>query len=340
MPLLTLIVPCLNEEACIPLFYDAIRQVHRDTALNELDLEFLYIDDGSTDQSLAKMQALAEFDPDVHYLSFSRNFGKEAAIYAGLQHAKGDYVCLMDVDLQDPPELLPKMYELLLHQDLDCVGTRRVDRSGEPKVRSFFARVFYRLMGRISQTEIVDGARDFRLMHRNMVDAILQVSEYNRFSKGIFSWVGFKTIYLPYPNRERKAGKTSWHFWQLFYYSIDGIVNFSDAPLTLITLLGVLVFVIAIMLALFYTIRTLLFGNPTSGWTSLTVIILALGGLQMLSLGVVGKYVGKTFLETKRRPIYLLREMKSAPDHSILPMQQKNKENKAHVSSRDDDCIS
>ena len=247
-------------------------------------------------------------DVRVHYFSFSRNFGKEAALYAGLEHSKGDYVAVMDVDLQDPPELLPEMYRLIQDEEYDCIGTRRKDREGEPIIRSFFARKFYKLINRISDTEIVDGARDFRLMKRQMVNAILDLSEYNRFSKGIFSWVGFETKYLEFQNKERVAGQTTWSFWSLFRYSLDGIVAFSEIPLAMASIIGFFTFAVAIILALFFGVRTLIFGNPTSGWTSMIVIILGLGGIQLLSLGVIGNYLGKTFLETKKRPIYILKE--------------------------------
>lgn len=229
-------------------------------------------------------------------------------IYAGLQSATGDFVAVMDVDLQDPPELLPSMYKTLKKEAFDCVGTKRVNRNGEPRISSFFAKMFYKLINRISDNYIVDGARDYRLMTRRMVDAVLEMTEYNRFSKGIFTWVGFETKYIEYSNVERSAGKTSWSFWGLFKYSIDGIVAFSEAPLAIASVVGFITFLIALVMAVFFAIRTLIFGNPTSGWTSLVVIILALGGIQLLSLGILGKYISKTYLETKRRPLYILKE--------------------------------
>ncbi|WP_319470205.1 glycosyltransferase family 2 protein [uncultured Trichococcus sp.] len=303
---ISIIVPCYNEEEMIPLFYDEINKISQtmDTVL----FEFIFVNDGSKDGTLKKFKELANKDTRVKYYSFSRNFGKEAALYAGLVHAQGDYVAVMDVDLQDPPELLPEMYRLIREDGYDCIGTRRKDRAGEPVIRSFFARGFYKLINRISDTEIIDGARDFRLMSRQMVDAILSMTEYNRFSKGIFSWVGFETKYLEFENKERVAGQTTWSFWSLFKYSLDGIVAFSEVPLALASIVGFLTFGVALVLALFFAIRTLLFGNATSGWTSMVVIVLALGGIQLLSLGIIGNYLGKTFLETKRRPIYILKE--------------------------------
>lgn len=304
--LISIIVPCYNEEEMLPIFYEEIDKISK--IMDYVTFEFIFVNDGSKDQTLKKLKELSKSDSRVQYYSFSRNFGKEAALFAGLEHAKGDYVAVMDVDLQDPPELLPEMYRLIQDEEYDCIGTRRKDREGEPVIRSFFARGFYRLINRISDTEIVDGARDFRLMKRQMVDAILNLTEYNRFSKGIFSWVGFETKYLEFQNKERVAGQTTWSFWSLFRYSLDGIVAFSEIPLAMASVTGFLTFAIAIVLAIFFGARTLLFGNPTSGWTSMIVIILALGGIQLLSLGIIGKYLGKTFLEAKKRPIYILKE--------------------------------
>lgn len=318
--LISIIVPCYNEEEMLPLFYEEIDRISK--GMDTVVFEFLFINDGSKDQTLMKCKELASEDSRVHYYSFSRNFGKEAALYAGLEHAKGDYVAVMDVDLQDPPELLPEMYTLIRDGGYDCIGTRRKDREGEPIIRSFFAKKFYRLINRISDTEIVDGARDFRLMNRQMVDAILDLTEYNRFSKGIFSWVGFDTKYLEFDNKERVAGQTTWSFWSLFTYSLDGIVAFSEVPLAMASIVGFFTFAVAIIMALFFAVRTLIFGNPTSGWTSMVVIILALGGMQLLSLGIIGKYLGKTFLETKRRPIYILKET----DGAMSPMRRSKKE--------------
>lgn len=304
--LISLIVPCYNEEEMIPLYITEIEKIMIN--MPEVDYEYVFVNDGSKDQTLKVLKEQALLNSHVRYLSFSRNFGKEAGLYAGLKHAKGDYVVVMDVDLQDPPELLPEMYRLIKTEAFDCIGTRRSTRKGEPPIRSYFARQFYRLINRISNTEIVDGARDYRMMTRQMVNAILEISEYNRFSKGIFSWVGFETKYMEFENKERVAGETSWSFWSLFKYSIDGIVAFSEAPLDIASIVGFLSFAAAVVLAILFAIRTLIFGNPTSGWTSLITIILGLGGMQLLSLGILGKYVGKVFLEAKRRPIYILKE--------------------------------
>ena len=303
---ISVIVPCFNEEESIPLFHEAMEAVKyqiRD------QFEYIFVNDGSTDRTLAVLRELSSRCSDVHYLSFSRNFGKEAALYAGLQEASGDLVTVMDVDLQDPPELLIEMKAMLdSNPELDCVGTRRTTREGEPPIRSFFANLFYKLINKISQVEMVDGARDFRLMRRQMVEAILEVSEYNRFSKGIFAWVGFNTEYLEYKNVERVAGKTSWNFWSLFNYSLEGIVNFSDAPLNIAFLGGILSWILAFILMVVIIIRTLVFGDPTSGWPSLMTVILFLGGFQLLTIGILGKYIGKIFMETKKRPVYVIKE--------------------------------
>ena len=303
---ISVIVPCFNEEESIPLFHEAMEAVKyqiRD------QFEYIFVNDGSTDRTLAVLRELSSRCSDVHYLSFSRNFGKEAALYAGLQEASGDFVTVMDVDLQDPPELLIEMKAMLdMNPELDCVGTRRTTREGEPPIRSFFANLFYKLINKISQVEMVDGARDFRLMRRQMVDAILEVSEYNRFSKGIFAWVGFNTEYLEYKNVERVAGKTSWNFWSLFNYSLEGIVNFSDAPLNIAFLGGILSWILAFILMAVIIIRTLVFGDPTSGWPSLMTVILLIGGFQLLTIGILGKYIGKIFMETKKRPVYVIKE--------------------------------
>lgn len=308
---LSIIVPCYFEEESVPLFYDAVQRVAPE--LKGVELEYWFINDGSTDGTLAEMRKLQEKDPQhVHYASFSRNFGKEAALYCGLQQATGDYVVVMDVDLQDPPEMLPIMLKYLEdpNEDYDCVGTRRLTREGEPPVRSFFARMFYKLINRISDTEIVDGARDYRMMTRQMVDAILSMSEYNRFSKGIFSWVGFNTKYLEYKNRERAAGTTSWNFWKLFQYSIDGIVNFSQAPLDIATFIGALTAFVSLIGILWIITAKIFFGNPTAGWPSMVCIMLFIGGIQLSCLGIVGKYIGKIYAEVKHRPIYILKEKK------------------------------
>lgn len=303
--MLSIVVPCYNEEETVPLFYQAVEAIRPELGDS---VEYLFVNDGSKDQTLNELRQLALKDKAVRYLSFSRNFGKEAALYAGLQHAKGSLVVVMDADLQDPPELLPKMVSLLKQGEIDCVGTRRVNRKGEPPIRSFFARRFYKLINRISDTEFIDGVRDFRMMTRQMVDAILELSEYNRFSKGLFSWVGFNTTYLEYPNHERVAGKTSWNFWQLLNYSFDGIVNFSETPLNVASVVGAVSCISAALALIFIFVRALLFNNSVAGWPSLVCIILFLGGLQLLSLGMIGKYVGKIYLETKNRPQYILKE--------------------------------
>ncbi|AQP53938.1 glycosyltransferase [Vagococcus penaei] len=305
----SIVIPCFNEEKMIPIFFkemEKIREAHQYT------YEYIFVNDGSHDQTLAEMRLLASQYPTVRYLSFSRNFGKESALYAGLKYATGDLVTVMDVDLQDPPDLLPQMIERITTSDIDCVGTRRSTREGEPPIRSFFAKKFYQLMNKISDTEMVDGARDYRLMTRQMVDSVLELSEYNRFSKGIFSWVGFNTEYISFENRERVAGETSWSFWKLFSYSIDGIINFSDTPLNIASYTGVFSCLAAVVGMIFIIIRALAYGDPTAGWPSMIVIILFLGGLQLLCLGIIGKYIGKIFLETKKRPIFIIRETEEA----------------------------
>ncbi|HEM5963045.1 glycosyltransferase family 2 protein [Streptococcus suis] len=307
--MISVIVPCFNEEEAIPYFYDAMEKVRKEMGEQ---FEYIFINDGSKDRTLKVLRQLSGQDQAVRYLSFSRNFGKEAALYAGLQAAQGELVTVMDVDLQDPPEMLMEMKAMLDgNPDLDCVGTRRVSRDGEPPIRSFFAKLFYKLMNKISQVEVVDGARDFRLMRRHMVDAILSVSEYNRFSKGIFAWVGFETEYLPYENVERVAGETSWSFWKLLSYSIEGIINFSDTPLNIASYTGFFTFLLSLVLMVFVVLKTLVFGDPTIGWPSTICIILFLGGLQLMTIGILGKYLAKVFLETKKRPIYIVKEKSS-----------------------------
>ncbi|MFM0818246.1 glycosyltransferase family 2 protein [Streptococcus suis] len=307
--MISVIVPCFNEEEAIPYFYDAMEKVRKEMGEQ---FEYIFVNDGSKDRTLTVLRQLSGQDRAVRYLSFSRNFGKEAALYAGLQAAKGELVTVMDVDLQDPPEMLMEMKAMLDgNPDLDCVGTRRVSRDGEPPIRSFFAKLFYKLMNKISQVEVVDGARDFRLMRRHMVDAILSVSEYNRFSKGIFAWVGFETEYLLYENVERVAGETSWSFWKLLSYSIEGIINFSDTPLNIASYTGFFTFLLSLVLMVFVVFKTLVFGDPTIGWPSTICIILFLGGLQLMTIGILGKYLAKVFLETKKRPIYIVKEKSS-----------------------------
>lgn len=307
MKLLSAIIPCYNEEENVSYFYEEFIKNEDYFEKNELDFELWYIDDGSKDNTAQEVKKLIETDKRVHLLSFSRNFGKEAALYAGLQKASGDYIACMDADLQDPPSLLPEMFEAL-HHGYDMAATRRVTRKGEPFIRSFFARVFYKLMNRISETEIVDGARDFRLMTRQVVDAILAMPEYNRFTKGIFGWVGFKTKWLEFENVERKKGETKWSFWKLFIYSLEGITSFSTAPLAFAAFMGVFFCLFSFALIIFTVVRKALFGDPTSGWPSLVCIISLISGVQLFCLGIVGQYLAKTYMEVKKRPIYLVKE--------------------------------
>ena len=303
--MISIIVPCYNEQEALPLFHKEATRI-----LQEIgeEYELLFVNDGSKDETLKELKALSAKDSHVIYLSFSRNFGKEAAMYAGFCNAKGDYIAVMDADLQDPPEMLPKMYQVLNKEGYDAVGTRRVTRKGEPAIRSFFARKFYRLMSRISKANMVDGARDYRLMNRKYVDALLSLKEYNRFSKGLFGWVGFKVKWLEFENVNRVAGETKWSFWQLFLYSLDGIVAFSNAPLYMASIAGVFSFIVAIIAMLFIIIRRLVFGDPVAGWASTVVIILFIGGIQLLSIGILGLYLSKLYLEAKDRPIYLIGE--------------------------------
>ncbi len=310
---LTIAVPLYNEEEALPILFDTTEKILKEK-LPEADYEYLFIDDGSSDGTMEVVHRLAKESDRVHYISFSRNFGKEAAIYAGLQNASGKYVVIMDADLQDPPSLLPKMYETVTKEDYDCVGTRRVSRKGEPPIRSFFARKFYKIMGKISKTEVVDGARDFQMMNRKVVDAIVSMGEYNRFSKGIFGWVGFKKKWLEYENVERAAGETKWSFWKLFLYAIDGMVAFSTAPLILSSFMGLIFTLAAFIGIIFIIVRTLIFGDPTSGWPSMVCILLLVSGVQLLCIGILGQYIAKTYLETKRRPLYLIEESKLGED--------------------------
>uniref|UniRef100_UPI004056B42B glycosyltransferase family 2 protein n=1 Tax=Acetatifactor sp. TaxID=1872090 RepID=UPI004056B42B len=307
MSLLSVIVPCYNEEESVELFYGELIKNEEFFCENEMELEILYIDDGSKDGTVAEVKKLYERDKRVRLISFSRNFGKEAAMYAGLEKSKGDYVVVMDVDLQDPPELLPQMFSFI-KEGYDSVATRRVSRKGEPPIRSFFARRFYKLMKKISKTEIMDGARDYRLMTRQMVDAILSMQEYNRFTKGIFGWVGFKTKWLEYENVERAKGETKWNFWKLLMYSFEGITAFSTAPLLLASLIGVVFCVVAFLMIIFIIVRKLIFGDPVSGWPSLVCIILMTSGVQSFCIGILGQYLAKAYMEVKKRPIYLVRE--------------------------------
>lgn len=303
------IVPCFNEEEVIPLYYEEMQKVRKQEE-GKIDFEIIFIDDGSKDKTLEVIKKLSEQDECIHYVSFSRNFGKEAAMYAGFEHANGEYVVTMDVDLQDPPHLIPEMIRCIEEEGYDSVATRRVTRKGEPPIRSFFARRFYGLINKISDADIVDGARDFRMMKRDMVNAILSMPEYNRFTKGIFGWVGFKTKWIEFENVERAAGETKWSFWKLFRYALEGIIAFSTMPLTIVSLIGVVVCIIAFLFLLFVVIRAVIFGDPVAGWPSLICVISFLSGIQLLGIGVVGMYLSKTYLETKKRPIYIKKESK------------------------------
>lgn len=302
---LSLIIPCYNEQEVLPVFYQQVTEV---LLSQQWDYELLFVNDGSRDKTLPLLRQLAQQDARVKYLSFSRNFGKEAAMYAGFCNAKGQYVAVMDADLQDPPSLLPQMMELLESGQYDSVATRRVSRAGEPPIRSWFARQFYRLINAISDADVVDGARDFRLMRREMVDAVVAMGERNRFSKGIFGWIGFRTYWLPYENVERAAGETKWNFWSLFGYAVDGIVNFSQLPLSLASWLGFGMTACAFFSLLFIVVRRLLFGDPVAGWASTMSVILFIGGLQLFCLGLMGQYIAKIYLETKQRPHYIVGE--------------------------------
>lgn len=301
------IVPCFNEEEVLPIYYEAMQKI-MESQKDRLSFELIFVDDGSQDGTLQIVQKLCQKDDRIHYISFSRNFGKEAAMYAGFQHAKGDYVVTMDADLQDPPSLIPEMIRCIEEEGYDSVATRRVTRKGEPRIRSFFARKFYHIINKISDANIVDGARDFRMMKRSMVNAILSMNEYNRFTKGIFGWVGFQTKWLEYENVERAAGETKWSFWKLFRYAMEGIIAFSTVPLTMVSLLGVIVCIIAFAFLIFVVVRATIFGDPVAGWPSLVCVISFLSGIQLLGIGVVGMYLSKTYLETKHRPIYIEKE--------------------------------
>lgn len=303
--MLSIITPCYNEEATIHYFYEETKKY-----LNTMDVEYeiIFVNDGSKDKTIEECLKVKEKDQNVKILNFSRNFGKEAAMYAGLNEAKGDLVVIMDTDLQDPPKLLPEMYNILQSNEYDSVATYRVNRKGEPPIRSFFARMFYKMINKMIDVEIVDGARDYRMMKRPMVDAIISMSEYHRFSKGIFAWVGFNTKYLEYENVERVAGETKWSFWKLFKYAIDGIVGFTTLPLRLATFTGIAVSMFGFLYMLYIVIKALAFGDPVAGFPSLIVIITLLGGIQLLFLGIIGEYLAKTYMETKKRPIYIIKE--------------------------------
>ena len=305
MSLLSIITPCYNEEATIHYFYEETKK-YLDTM--DVDYEIIFVNDGSKDKTVEECLKVKEKDNNVKILNFSRNFGKEAAMYAGLNEAKGDLVVIMDTDLQDPPKLLPEMYNILQSNEYDSVATYRVNRKGEPPIRSFFARMFYKMINKMIDVEIVDGARDYRMMKRPMVDAIISMNEYHRFSKGIFAWVGFNTKYLEYENVERVAGETKWSFWKLFKYAIDGIVGFTTLPLRLATFTGIFVSMFGFLYMLYIVVKALVFGDPVAGFPSLIVIIALLGGIQLLFLGIIGEYLAKTYMETKKRPIYIIKE--------------------------------
>lgn len=309
MKKLSCIIPCYNEEAALPYFLQEIRKVADNMSTTfQLDFEILFINDGSRDKTLQILRQAVQEDKRIRYISFARNFGREAAMYAGFQNCTGDYAAVMDADMQDPPSLLPEMYQALQSGEYDSVATRRVTRKGEPPIRSFFARCFYKLINRISDADIVDGARDFRLMTRQMVDAILSMTEYNRFSKGIFGWVGFRTKWLPYENVERVAGETKWSFWKLFLYSLEGITAFSTAPLAIASIAGILLCIVALLFVCVVLVKTLAFGDAVGGWPSMMCVILFLGGVQLFCMGILGQYLAKTYLETKKRPIYIVQE--------------------------------
>lgn len=304
MKKVSLIVPCYNEEEALPLFYDAVSNV-----MNSInyDYELLFIDDGSKDRTLSILKELSQKDSHVTYIGFSRNFGKESAMYAGFCNAHGDYVAVMDADMQDPPDLLPKMLDILENQDYDSVATRRVNRDGEPPIRSWFARRFYKIINKISDADIVDGARDFRLMKREMVAAIISMCEYNRFSKGIFGWIGFKTYWLPYENVNRIAGETKWNFWKLFKYAIDGVINFSQAPLSIASWFGIFMTIVSFIAVVFIIIRKTIFGDPVDGWASTVCVITFIGGIQLFCMGIMGQYIAKMYMEVKKRPHYIVK---------------------------------
>jgi len=302
---ISLIVPCYNEKEALPFFYNEVKKILDQI---EIDYEILFVNDGSKDETLEIIKEFNKKDEKVRYISFSRNFGKEAAMYAGFCNVKGDYVAVMDADMQDPPSLLPEMLNIIQTQNYDSVATRRVNREGEPPVRSWFARKFYRLINKISDADIIDGARDFRLMRKDMVDVIVSMQEYNRFSKGIFGWIGFRTYWLPYENRERVAGETKWNIWKLFKYAIDGIINFSEIPLNFASWFGMLMTLVSFLFLIFIIVRKICFGDPVAGWASTICIIVFIGGIQLFSMGIIGQYIAKIYTESKHRPHYIVKE--------------------------------
>lgn len=307
MKKVSLIIPCYNEQEALPIFHGEVTKVMKGLSA-DYDYELIFVNDGSKDATLSILKELAEKDEHVTYLSFSRNFGKEAAMYAGFCNADGDYVAVMDADMQDPPALIPEMLQIIESGEYDSVATRRVSRQGEPPIRSWFARRFYRIINKISDADVVDGARDFRLMKREMVDAIVSMSEYNRFSKGIFGWIGYRTYWLPYENVERVAGETKWSFWKLLKYAIDGIINFSQVPLSIASWGGILLTFVAVLALIFIVVRRLVFGDPVNGWASTICIVIFIGGIQLFCMGIMGQYIAKTYMEAKNRPHYIVAE--------------------------------
>ena len=307
MDKISIIVSCYNEEKALPLFYEEIEKVKKQD-FQDVEFEYIFVNDGSSDKTLDIIKKLSEKDTKVKYISFSKNFGKESAMYAGLEASTGDYVTLMDADLQDPPSLLRNMYDTIKNDGYDCVGTRRVTRKGEPPIRSFFARIFYKLINKMSKVEMVDGARDYRLMTKQMKDAIISMKEYNRYSKGLFSFVGFNTKWIEYENIERVAGETKWSFWKLFKYAIEGITAFSTVPLVLASAIGIIFCLISFLMIIVIIVKTLILGDETSGWPSLVCIIFMVSGIQLFSIGIIGQYLAKTYLEVKKRPIYIIKE--------------------------------
>ncbi len=307
MKKVSLIIPCYNEQEALPIFHGEVTKVMKGLSA-DYDYELIFVNDGSKDATLSILKELAEKDEHATYLSFSRNFGKEAAMYAGFCNADGDYVAVMDADMQDPPALIPEMLQILESGEYDSVATRRVSRQGEPPIRSWFARRFYRIINKISDADVVDGARDFRLMKREMVDAIVSMSEYNRFSKGIFGWIGYRTYWLPYENVERVAGETKWSFWKLLKYAIDGIINFSQVPLSIASWGGILLTFVAVLALIFIVVRRLVFGDPVNGWASTICIVIFIGGIQLFCMGIMGQYIAKTYMEAKNRPHYIVAE--------------------------------
>lgn len=308
MEKISVVVSCYNEEKALPLFYEEMERVRKKDFEGIVEFEYIFVNDGSKDNTLKIIKELNQKDPKVRYISFSRNFGKEAAMYAGLEAAEGDYVTLMDADLQDPPALLKQMYDAIKNEGYDSVGTRRVTRKGEPPIRSFFARMFYKIINKMSNIEMVDGARDYRLMKRQVVDSIISLKEYNRYSKGLFSFVGFDTKWIEYKNVERVAGETKWSFWKLFKYALEGITAFSTTPLIFSSIVGLIFCLVAFIAIIFIIVKTLVYGDPTAGWPSMACIIVFVSGIQLFTIGIIGQYLSKTYLEVKKRPIYIIKE--------------------------------